>query len=256
MTPSGASPQALTFDYGSGGVVGLLLPSGNQAAEVQLRAMLPPGIALRTTRLKLTDASEASLLAMADRLEDDARMVADAGAGLVLFHCTAVSTYSAELEASLQRRIADATGLPAATTSQALLEALQVLGARRLALLSPYIDAVNVREAEFFRAHGYAIECAVGLGCRTADEMMAVTPQQWLDFVTERMPPEADVCVLSCTTVRTAEVVDLLEQRLGRPVITSNTAAAWHAMRRLGLTDAVQGYGRLLQQPRPAAHAA
>lgn len=242
-------PAPITLDYGSRGALGLLLPSGNQAAEVQLRAMLPTDVGLRTTRLKLTDSSEASLLAMADRLEADAQLVADARVGLVLFHCTAVSTFSAELEGQLQRRIADATGLPAATTSQALLEGLTALGARRLALLSPYVDVVNAREANYFRAHGYTTDVCAGLGCRTADEMMAVTPAQWLAFVSERMPPQADACVLSCTTVRTAEVVAALEQRLGRPVITSNTAAAWYAMRRLHVPDAVAGYGRLLQLP-------
>jgi len=244
------APAAGTaLDYGSRGAIGLLLPSGNQAAEVQLRAMLPADVGLRTTRLKLTDSSQASLLAMADRLEEDARLVADARVALVLFHCTAVSTYSAELEASVQRRIADATGLPTATTSQALLEGMKALGARRLALLSPYGEAVNAREADFFRTHGFAVECCEGLGCQTADEMMAVSPSQWLDWVSRRMPSQAEACVLSCTTVRTAEVVDALERRLGRPVVTSNTAAAWYAMRRLGVPDRVAGFGQLLQLP-------
>lgn len=239
--------NARPLDYGSRGAIGLLLPSGNQAAEVQMRAMLPPDVGLRTTRLKLTDTSEASLLAMADRLEDDSRLVADARVGLVLFHCTAVSTYSAELEASLQRRIAEATSLPTATTSQALLEALRVLDVRRLALLSPYPDAVNAREARFFEGRGFSIECCEGLDCRTADEMMAIDPARWLDFVSQRTPASASACVLSCTTVRTAEVVEALEQRLGIPVVTSNTAASWYAMRRLGVADAVPGFGRLLR---------
>ncbi|MDM0084665.1 hypothetical protein QTI17_29095 [Variovorax sp. J31P179] len=238
-----------TLDYGSRGTIGLLLPSGNQAAEVQLRAMLPADVGLRTTRLKLTDSTEASLLAMADRLEEDARLVADARVALVLFHCTAVSTYSAELEGALQRRIVQATGLQAATTSQALLESLKALGTRRLALLSPYGESVSAREADFFRAHGFAVECCEGLGCQTADEMMAVSPSQWFEFVSRRMPQQAEVGVLSCTTVRTAEVVDALERRMGRPVVTSNTAAAWYAMRRLGVPDQVAGFGQLLQLP-------
>jgi maleate isomerase len=236
------------LNYGSRGAIGLLLPSGNQAAEAQLRAMLPADVGLRTTRLKLTDSSHSSLLAMADRLEDDARLLADARVSLVFFHCTAVSTFSAEMEASLESRITSATGLPSATTSRALVEGLKVLGSRRLTLLSPYGEAVNAREAAFFESNGFSVESCDGFGCHTADEMMAITPAQWLDFAVRRTPPHADVCVLSCTTVRTAEIVQALERRLGRPVITSNTAAAWYAMRRLGVLDSVVRFGELLER--------
>jgi len=116
---------APALDYGSGGRIGVLLPSVNQAAEPQLRAMLPADIAIAVTRLKLVDSSEASLLGMARDVEPAAELLADAGVDIVVFHCTAVSTYSTELEASILARIQSATGLPCVATSQALVAALQ-----------------------------------------------------------------------------------------------------------------------------------
>ena len=237
---------APALDYGSGGRIGVLLPSVNQAAEPQLRAMLPADIAIAVTRLKLVDSSEASLLGMARDVEPAAELLADAGVDIVVFHCTAVSTYSTELEASILARIQSATGLPCVATSQALVAALQALSARRVVLLSPYTAAVNDREAAYFAEHGFEILGNAGLDCRTGREMMAIAPQAWHAFATRHAHARADAYVLSCTTVRTAETIEALERSLGRPVVTSNTAVAWYCMRKLDALPGVPGYGRLL----------
>lgn len=233
-----------SLDYGTAGRIGLILPSVNQAAEPQLRAMLAAEVGIAVTRLKLVDSSEPALLGMAQDVEAAAQLLADAGVDLIVFHCTAVSTYSTALEASILQRISATTGLPAVATSQALVGALQA--ARRLVLLSPYTEAVNAREAAYFVQRGFEVLGNVGLGCSTGKEMMAIAPEAWQDFALSHIDPRADAYVLSCTTVRTAEAVDVLERSLGRPVITSNTAVAWYCMRWLGLTTPITGYGRLL----------
>ena len=87
-----------------------------------------------------------------------------------------------------------------------------------------------------------------GLDCATADAMMAVTPERWKSFALEHRNERADAYLISCTTVRAADAIEELEQELGRPVITSNTAAAWHCLRKLAIQDKVSGFGRLLSQ--------
>lgn len=208
--------------------------------------MLRADIGIAVTRLKLVDSSEASLLGMARDVEPAAELLADAGVGIVVFHCTAVSTYSTELEASILARIRSATGLPCVATSQALVAALHALSARRVVLLSPYTAAVNEREAAYFAQHGFEILGNAGMDCRTGREMMAIAPQAWHAFATRHAHALADAYVLSCTTVRTAETIETLERSLGRPVVTSNTAVAWYCMRKLGVAAGVPGYGRLL----------
>ena len=149
---------APALDYGSGGRIGVLLPSVNQAAEPQLRAMLPADIAIAVTRLKLVDSSEASLLGMARDVEPAAELLADAGVDIVVFHCTAVSTYSTELEASILARIQSATGLPCVATSQALVAAPQAW------------HAFATRHAHA-RADAYVLSCTT---VRTAETIEAL----------------------------------------------------------------------------------
>lgn len=234
------------LDYGSRGRIGVLLPSVNRAAEPQLRAMLPHDVAIAVTRLRLLNTSEEGLASMTRDIEPASRMLADAGVDLIVFHCTAVSTYSIELEASVVERIHSAAGLLATATSQALVDSLRALRAQRLVMLSPYTDAVNERESAFFEARGFEIIGCAGLGCRTGPEMMAVSPEQWRGFALMHANPKADAYVLSCTTARTAEVIQPLEAELGRPVVTSNTAVAWYCMRQLAVSPGLDGFGQLL----------
>lgn len=237
-----------TINYGSRARLGMMLPSGNQAAEPQFHAMLPAGVSLHTTRLRLFGSSEADLMAMTEGVEAAAQLVADAQADLVLFHCTAVSTFSAELEASILARVRKASGLRATATSEAITAALRALGAKRIVMLSPYVDEINRREEAYFRGAGFEIVASKGLAKTDANAMMSVTPQEWREMGLANRNDRADAYLLSCTTVRSSDVAEELEGLLGRPVVTSNTAAVWHCLRTLGIKDAVPGFGRLLRE--------
>lgn len=234
------------IDYGDRCRLGMLLPSGNIAAEPQIKAMLPPGVALYTTRLPLTGSSEQQLLAMIDNVEGGARLLADARVDLVAFNCTAVSTFDTALEASIKKRLADAAQRPVTATSEALLAALRALGAKRIVLVTPYIRAVNEREARFFDQSGFEVIAEAGMGIDTNAEMGRLPAHTWVEFARKHRDDRADVVLVSCTAIRSAEVIEEIERELQRPVLTSNQALVWHCLRSCGIRDAVHGFGRLL----------
>ena len=236
------------INYGTRARLGVLLPSGNQAAEPQFHAMLPAGVSAHITRLRLFGSSEEDLLAMTERIEEAADLVAHSEADLILFHCTAVTTYSPELEESIKARIVKATGKPATATSEAIVAGLRALGVRSLVMLSPYVDAINRREEAYFRTMGFEVLDSAGLAKLNANAMMGVTPEEWVAFAGEHRDDRADGYLLSCTTVRSSDVAEELELSLGRPVVTSNTAAVWHCLRKMGISDRVEGFGSLLRE--------
>lgn len=84
------------------------------------------------------------------------------------------------------------------------------------------------------------------LGLDTNTEMARVPPPDLVDFVARHAHPEAEAYLLSCTALRSAPTIEVLEQLTGRPVVTSNQAAVWHALRRAGVCDVVPRFGRLL----------
>jgi len=234
------------IDYGDRRRIGMLVPSGNIAAEPQVNAMLPAGVGLYTTRLPLTGSSQAQLLAMVENVEGPARLLADARVDLIAFNCTAVSTFDMSMESAIKRRIAEATGAQVTATSEALVMALRALGVKRLVLVTPYIQPVNDREVAFFGASGFEVLAEAGMGIDTNAEMGRLPADTWVDFVRRHRDDRADAYLVSCTAIRSAEVIEEIEAAMGRPVLTSNQALAWHCLRTVGITDPVPGFGKLL----------
>ncbi|HEY8580401.1 MAG TPA: arylmalonate decarboxylase [Beijerinckiaceae bacterium] len=242
--PPRAAGARLT--YGSRGKIGMMLPSGNVAAEAQIAHMAPEGVSLHTTRLRLTGSTLEDLMGMTQGVEEAAALLVDAEVDVVAFHCTGVSTISEELEASILQRVASvAKGRRVTATSQAIVAALNALGARRIVMLTPYIAEINRREVAFLARRGFETLHEVGLDIAAARDMISVPPERWAALTRENARADADAYFISCTAVRSLEVVESLEAELGKPVVTSNQAMAWHAMRTIGVNDRLEGFGRL-----------
>lgn len=240
--PSSIDP---VIDYGDRLRAGVLIPSGNSVAEPELRAMLPAGVSMLVTRLPLLGSSRAELTGMLDQLEASAKLLADAKVDIIVFHCTAVSTFAPDLAQGIRERIEAATGIRAFSTAEAILNALAQLKAGRISLLTPYIDEVHRREAAFLEASGIAVDSNSNLGINTNTEMSRLEPGDILRWAQEHVHGPAEACFLSCTAIRSAPVIHSLEQALGIPVITSNQSMAWHLLTSSGISGAIAGFGRL-----------
>lgn len=238
-----ARPPAI--NYGLRKRFGMLLPSVNTIAEPQINAMLPDGVSLHVSRLQLRDGR--NVLTMIERLEEGASLVADAAVDRIIFHCTAVSMWSPEIVDEIARRIKSVTDIPIVITSEAVVGALAALAATKIVLLTPYEQETNDREVRFLQHRGIEVLRERGLGLSNGLRMAAVEPEQWYREALEMREPEAQAYFISCTTIRSADVIDALERELDRPVITSNQVVAWQALRSVGIDERVEGFGTLLR---------
>ena len=117
--------------------------------------------------------------------------------------------------------------------------------ARRIILLTPYSEQVTDEEAEFLHMAGFQVLYARGFALNGSDEYCATPPQFWRDRAFEAARPDADAYFLSCANISTFPVIEEIEQKLGRPVITSNQVVVWEALKLLGATDRRNCPGRL-----------
>lgn len=225
--------------------IGMLLPSSNQVSEPEMPAMLPEGVGLFTTRLKLNGGGPEAELRMIEKVEEAAELLADADVHLIAFHCTGVTTLNPEMPGNLKRRIHDATGKPAVVTSEAVLAALQRFGAKRIVLISPYRQETNDHEVAFFAHHGIEVVHEFGMNLPNAAAFSNVDPQTWYQLGMQHRREGVDAYFFSCATIRAAPMVETLERDLDLPVITSNQAMMWHALRSAGIREQVPGFGRL-----------
>ncbi|HEY7068189.1 MAG TPA: aspartate/glutamate racemase family protein [Chloroflexota bacterium] len=232
------------------GRIGLIIPSSNRLSEPQLTRHAPPGVQIHTTRLRMTGQYHAPPLETLEHIRGAAALLADAKVNLILFHCTANSMEGGPgADQTIADAIREATGVPATTTATAILAALRALEMRRFVLLSPYSDETNAHEVRFLEGNGFEVRAAHGLNLPSSDAYISYPPAEWYARTLERRDARADGYFLSCTNIRAFEIIEGLEAALGKPVVASNQASLWHALRLIGVPDAVPGLGRLLAAP-------
>jgi maleate cis-trans isomerase len=229
--------------------IGLIVPASNTAAEVQFQRYAPAGVGVHTTRLRMTGRWSRPLHELADDITRAAEALSDTNPGVIVFHCTANSMAEGQAgEARILDLVEKASGCPALTTGLAVKEALAALRLRTLVLISPYVKDTNEHEIAFLGEAGYAVVHDLGLGLSGGgDEYLRITPRQWADLTVENQRAEADGYFLSCTATSMIDAIEEVERRLGKPVVNSNQAVLWAALRRLAIAEPVAGLGRLFQ---------
>jgi len=237
----------MAANYGDRARIGMLLPSVNRAAEPQITEMLPRGVSLHTTRLRLRASDEAAINEMVSDVERGAAMLADADVDLIVFHCTAASMFAPGFDDGIIERIENATGKSATSTSKGCLEAFELFGAKNITLTTPYIQETNDREVAYLASHNVKVlsETGAGIGGDGA-AMLAIEPEEWRRRVNAQDEPDSQAAFISCTAIRAVEAIEPIEADIDKPVITSNQAMLWHALRKLGIDDRPQGFGRLM----------
>lgn len=239
------TPAPETFDAR----IGLLIPPPNIMMELEFNRWLPPNVAVNATRMyrSTSDVTVESLLEMARHANDAARLVAMTLPDVIMFGCTSGSLIlGVGWDKEVASGIESTTGIRALTTSTAVIEALRTVEARRVAIATPYIDEVNERERRFLEGHGFEVPSVSGMQILKSERIARVRPSEVLEFALAADHPEADALFISCTNLRTMEIVEPLESRLGKPVITSNQASLWQCLEAVGAPSAVAGAGRLL----------
>ena len=175
-----------------------------------------------------------------------AQRLAERGAQAVAYGCTSGSyVLGSSGDAAIIERMRTAAGVPATTTSTAVVTALRTLDAHSVAVLSPHIDDLNARLRAYLEAAGFNVAAMVGLSLSC--DIEAVEPTETRDIVESQVDtPDADAVFISCTGMRTAEIIDDLEATLGKPVVTANQATLWYVGQLAGVSTATPGRGRLL----------
>jgi arylmalonate decarboxylase len=235
--------------------IGLLIPPVNIVMEPELQRWAPQGVTIHAHRLYRTKAvtEVAQLQEMTSRLEEDARLLAFARPDIIVYGCTSGSSLEPRLDERLVERIERASGIPAIATAGAVVQALRNLGITRVAVATPYIDEINERELAFLRDYGFQPVSLEALHIRTSYAIPDTDPEDIYRLARRADRPDAEGVFISCTNLPSGPIIQRLENDLGKPVVTSNQASLWCALRRIGVEDPIPGAGCLMLQPIAAA---
>ncbi|MEJ0069010.1 MAG: Asp/Glu racemase [Pseudomonadota bacterium] len=241
-------PYELDSGPASRARIGLAALSGNQITEHEFRRILKiDGVEFYTSRIA------DSVNITPETLRDTEQHLADAVSlilpgiplDVVAFTCTSATIVNGEDR--VFTRIRQARPDASCTTPiTAALAAAKALGLRRIAMLTPYVPAINTMMRDYIQARNFEVPVVGSFNNGNDHEVARITTQSVCNAVRDLAhAAPVDGVFVSCGSLRLADAIDGLEREIGLPVFSSNHAMAWHCLRLAGITDRLSGLGAL-----------
>jgi maleate isomerase len=247
--------------------IGLLVPHADICEEAEFMAMAPAGVSIHTTRVPFRGMGRGGTIAPSigsnplsaylepPWLDDAAELLAYAPVQCICLAFTNTSFLgTVDDDRALMKRLEQRTNqIPVIDTCLAVLAALRVAGARRLALINPpWVDAaMTTGGAAYFGGAGLEVVFAQSAGL--PNNPRDVHPGTLFEWARANVPAGADAVFVGGNGFRAVGMIEALEEDLKRPVLTANQVLFWYALRRTGSNVRVAGYGRIFDEPLPAS---
>jgi arylmalonate decarboxylase len=232
--------------YGQERAVGLIFPPLDYPIPPDARRLYPAGVQFLGDGVGLPGGMTlAGYDEAIPRVIPVAQALAKRGAQAISVFGSSLTFYKgAKFNEELTQKVTKATGLPATTQSNGLVDGLRTVNARRVAVATAYTDIVTGRLKAFLEEHGFEVLTTKGLGYERIPEGAATQEILFnLGAETYAASRKADALVLSCGALRTLDLIVPLEDRIKVPVVSSTPHGLMNVVRLVGVNARVQGFG-------------
>ena len=234
-----------------------IVPSTNTIVEADFNHLFRiPGVTFHTGRMYIgnpvldSDDAFTALLTQVDRaFEIAVRDVMTCEPDYLVMGMSAPTFWGGLAgNAAFLERAQRLCGLGVTTGAEACNAALAALGARRIAVFTPYQPIMREQIVRYFEESGFPVMRYVDLECPSATAIAAVTPGRLRGVLRDIDGPDVDAIVQVGTNLSMVRLAAEAEGWLGKPVVAINTAIIWHAYRANGFDDRIHGCGSLLSE--------
>ena len=196
------------------------------------------------------EVSAETLTDMRERLPEAAKLLpTEFGFDAIGYGCTSAATLIGEEGVVSAIQVAH-PDMACSNPISAAVEAFRALGASNIAVVTPYTAAVTAPIIEHFRSAGIEVDNFGSFNESRDHVVAAISPESIAAGVREIVAAtECDGVFISCTSLRTFDIIDDLETELGVPVVSSNSALTWHLLRLAGIDEPIDGPGTLFTRP-------
>lgn len=241
-------PFELGPEIGHRGAIGLIVLDADSTLEQEFRAILPlDGVALYATRIAMGDLiTKETLRAMEGRIVSSASLIHPGRRLDVLaFGCTSGTVAIGESRVFEKLREVR-PGIACTSPMTAGVAGLKALGCESVSLITPYLFDITEMMGGFIEDSGITVAAAATFNNPDDTEVARISEGSLRDTILAAGEGPGDAVFVSCSALHVLPVIEDCEAKLGKPVLTSNQAMAWHCMRLAGIDDALPGFGRLL----------
>jgi maleate isomerase len=239
----------------------VVAPSTNTSVEPEYAAMQPRGVTNHFSRIAIPDTKvidDDSFMVMLQSIRDSTFDAVDVSMsmepGCVIMGMSAETFWDgAEGAERLHRKMLDRTGgVPVIMGSTAVDAAIRAYShdtapIRKIGIITPYMPVGDRNVRKFFEDQGYEVVNLIGLKS-PSPMLIAHESQQILKRAALQVSEGVDAIIQCGTNLAFAHVAAIAEFWLEKPVIAINTATYWHALRSMGISDQMDGFGRLLSE--------
>ena len=213
--------------------------------EYEFGQMAGPQTSIHAQRIKHTDDSEKSLLWLSTQAPQAAELLSHAKVQAICHGCTASGFLKTPQEDSDQaKELTAQTQIPCVTSAASIVGALRAVSAQKISVASPYEPWLNERVKIYLELAGFEVLAIAGLGTQAHGSISAPVIKA---LAHEVMRTNTEALFISCSNFRTLSLITELENELGRPVITSNQASMWGALRSMNDLRTIKHAGKLFQ---------
>ena len=243
-------PYKMDKGLGERARVGLLVLSSDQTIEYEIRQMLDlPGVSMYVNRLFCDPIiTSQTLKDMENEIPAATRLIMPGlPLDVIAYGCTSGSMLIGIK--NVHARIHEVRPEVTCTVPlQAAVTALQALSSRSVALIAPYSDNINRQMRSFIQKSGFEIPVMGSWNEPLDDNVGLISPDSIKEVVLRLgQNDHVDTVFISCTNVRAFGIVKEVEDKLGKPVFSSNMALGWHSLRLGGVNDRSPHFGRLFE---------
>lgn len=246
----------MTDVLGYRGVWGVLAPSTNTVVEPDFYRMAVPGVTAHVGRIHIRDQNlsnnddfEGLLVQIRQEIEAACDRVLTADPDYLVMGMSAETFWGGiEGATQFQDHIETYTGKKLATGAEACRRALEIFGAKSIAVVTPYQPIGDENVKRYFADIGHDVVRLKGLRCPSANAIARVDEITLRSTIEHELDgPDVDAIVQVGTNLSMVGLADELEQQLQKPVIAINAATWWLALRNNGFPDQLTGFGALLR---------
>ena len=235
--------------------IGVLVPFTNTTLEEELIRMCPSNASLHFTRMggynlkEIPDDNQMFAMGKVD-ITEPLRLITATSPNVILYGCTSATlSHGLNFDSNFKSAVASTAGAKTITAAGALVSALNALGVRKVGFVSPYVAKLNDLAIKFLSEACFeVVSRAEPAKPLKAVEQGALGPDKVYELAIQANSAEAEAIVISCTDLKTLDIIQKLENKTGKPVISSNQAMMFALAQMFSMTKSHNWSGSLFNK--------